>query len=102
MQARAPAPFRRQPAVKLSPAPGRQDQLGVGELHRNVIRSREGFASLERDWERILADNGDANFYATFAWFHVMLFLAKDTPRDVRIVTFAHNGRIVGICPCHI
>jgi CelD/BcsL family acetyltransferase involved in cellulose biosynthesis len=102
MQVSARAAFRRQPVVEVSTAPGRQGQLGTGELHRNVIRSREGFATLERDWERILAENGDANFYASFAWFHVMLFLAKDTPRDLRIVTFAHNGRIVGICPCHI
>lgn len=71
-------------------------------LERKVLRSREEFLGLAHDWQRILSQNGDTRFYASFDWFAAQIGLAQDAPRDLEVLVFSRRGEIVGICPCHI
>jgi len=67
-----------------------------------IIREREGFMALKLDWDRLVAEIGEVDFYLTFDWFYAMVCLTQNPPDDLFVVTVRSEEELIGIIPCRI
>jgi Acetyltransferase (GNAT) domain len=72
------------------------------DLKYEVLRNKESFLSLRTDWDRIFSENQEDNFYISFDWFYAVIFLYRQYPKNLYVITIRSHGDVVAIIPCCI
>lgn len=67
-----------------------------------IVRTYERFLSLRDDWDGLLKENNNTNFYLTFDWFYAVLSFSQNPPRNLYIVKVRSEGNVVAFIPCFI
>jgi hypothetical protein len=70
------------------------------DIHFNVVSSYKEFLSLKNDWEKLLRENSEDNFYLSFDWFYSILSFSKKLKGELYIITIHSRDKIVAIIPC--
>lgn len=64
-----------------------------------IIDSYKEFLSLENDWNRLLKNNKNWNFYQSFNWFYSVLSYSRIPEKKLFIIKIITNRSVIGILP---
>lgn len=71
-------------------------------MNIDVVTTKDGFLSLRDEWERILKQNNDNNFYLSFHWFNFLVCLSELEDSNLFIIHMKKQENTVAIIPCFI
>lgn len=71
----------------------------LSKIELKIFETFSEFMEIKYEWEQLLCESNQQNFYVSFDWFYSVLKFSKNTNKELFIVSVEKNRTIIGIAP---